>query len=459
MTTKILRPFWSAKHSEITRLFQIPSKKKRNIVSNQHWFNIESIKGKIHTANQRIQRKAKKTGGFTTKKIKLLPDPIQRQKLMLYLGIYRFYYNLTINQINENYNQGNKPFHNFFGVLKQIQEKTGFKTPEWSAFKIPNRIMRAGIKDCCESYKSSFALKKSGYITHFKIGYKARKTPVQTLTLFKDTFSAKHNTFFLRFLGNHIKSSIPFKGKINHDCKLQYNAVLKQFYLIVLSKANSEKQAVSMDKVSQVNEMIGLDPGKRKFLTGFDGRNVLEIGRGVDSRLKSVWKSISTLQSKISCSSKTKARNYLLPLFRRRVKLRNLVEELHCKAVSYLTSHYNHIFLGDLSTKNTNQTMIHKSVKTMLSTLGFYRFRLRLENKCKELGIDFKLINEAFTSRTCSNCGFVNQKTASESFTCSKCRFKADRDHNAAKNITLKGLIKIPCLQRKAIKKSIKTDF
>ena len=52
-------------------------------------------------------------------------------------------------------------------------------------------------------------------------------------------------------------------------------------------------------------------------------------------------------------------------------------------------------------------------------------------------------INEAYTTQTCSICGKLNKPYASEIYNCSNCNINISRDVNAAKNILMKGLIKI----------------
>ena len=46
---------------------------------------------------------------------------------------------------------------------------------------------------------------------------------------------------------------------------------------------------------------------------------------------------------------------------------------------------------------------------------------------------------EEYTSKTCSNCGYLHEKLgSSKTFSCPGCNDSFDRDANAAKNILLK---------------------
>jgi transposase len=56
-------------------------------------------------------------------------------------------------------------------------------------------------------------------------------------------------------------------------------------------------------------------------------------------------------------------------------------------------------------------------------------------------GRHFQEINEAYTSKTCSNCGHVKDKLklSERIYECFSCSFVLDRDLNAARNICKKG--------------------
>jgi putative transposase len=58
--------------------------------------------------------------------------------------------------------------------------------------------------------------------------------------------------------------------------------------------------------------------------------------------------------------------------------------------------------------------------------------------KCNLQRIGYAEIDEAYTSKTCSNCGFMNDNLgASKIFKCNICELKIDRDCNGARNIMI----------------------
>jgi putative transposase len=68
-------------------------------------------------------------------------------------------------------------------------------------------------------------------------------------------------------------------------------------------------------------------------------------------------------------------------------------------------------------------------------------FRDRLYEKAREYEDTHVLrnVNEAFTSKTCGQCGKLNHSLgASKVFKCGECEYQCDRDFNGARNILLR---------------------
>ncbi|MDR1820483.1 MAG: transposase [Methanobrevibacter sp.] len=65
----------------------------------------------------------------------------------------------------------------------------------------------------------------------------------------------------------------------------------------------------------------------------------------------------------------------------------------------------------------------------------------QLEYKSEWYGKHFEVVNESYTSKTCSKCGYQNDKMDLNvrSWTCPKCKTNHDRDINAAINIRTVG--------------------
>ncbi len=75
-----------------------------------------------------------------------------------------------------------------------------------------------------------------------------------------------------------------------------------------------------------------------------------------------------------------------------------------------------------------NRSMLNASMRN---------FRIMLEYKAEAAGGDVMAVDPAYTSQTCSECGYIdraNRPTQSR-FCCIKCGFELNADINAARNI------------------------
>lgn len=70
--------------------------------------------------------------------------------------------------------------------------------------------------------------------------------------------------------------------------------------------------------------------------------------------------------------------------------------------------------------------------------MRLYTFKKRLIYKCTQYKIGYKEINEAYTSKMCSNCANYNKYLGSNKiYNCKNCHIILDRDVNASRNILM----------------------
>jgi len=113
---------------------------------------------------------------------------------------------------------------------------------------------------------------------------------------------------------------------------------------------------------------------------------------------------------------------------------------MHWKTINYLTDNYSNIVIGNMSTKGiVSSNKLNKNIKRIAMHMRLFVFKQRLQYKCKLKNIGYKEIDEAYTSKTCTNCGYKNDNIGGkEIFTCGLCKYSIDRDVNGARNIMLK---------------------
>ena len=129
------------------------------------------------------------------------------------------------------------------------------------------------------------------------------------------------------------------------------------------------------------------------------------------------------------------------------LRIRHLVDELHHKLALWLANTYEVILMPkfnvkSVATKRDNdgqwKRKITKNTVSQLYTLAQYRFRQFLLHKAREHGATVLIVNEAYTTKTCSCCGHMHEVGGAETFACPHCSLVIDRDINASINVLLK---------------------
>lgn len=165
---------------------------------------------------------------------------------------------------------------------------------------------------------------------------------------------------------------------------------------------------------------------------------------GIDLGLKTV----ATLSDgrKFDRDNLTVKYAYRLAMAQRAGK-RNLVKRIHAK-IANIRKDWNHntanailagarfVCVGDVSSAKLVKTSMAKSVLDA----SWSQLKSMLAYKAIALGVDFKEVNESWTSRTCSACGAIGEHQGLSGLSvrewiCDSCGTKHDRDVNAARNI------------------------
>ena len=117
-------------------------------------------------------------------------------------------------------------------------------------------------------------------------------------------------------------------------------------------------------------------------------------------------------------------------------KIKNRRKDWNHKKTTELVAHYDRIVVGNVSSSKLKKTRMAKSV----SDAGWSQFKTMLAYKAIGLGVEYKEVNESFSTVTCSQCG---ERTGPKGLSClgvrewmcSSCHTSHHRDVNAAMNI------------------------
>ena len=192
-------------------------------------------------------------------------------------------------------------------------------------------------------------------------------------------------------------------------------------------------------KVKPKSKIISLDPGVRTFMSGISENKIVKIGDNVDDKIRFYLKKMDKISKRHDLPESIKKKHSLYC----NKKIDNYADELHWKSIDYLTKNYKTIFIGDMSSKEivSKTKKLNKMTKRIAMKLKFHLFRQRLKYKCSLRLNNYKLINESYTSKICSNCGNEHKNLgSSKTYECSKCKLKLCRDINGARNIYIKSL-------------------
>lgn len=185
-----------------------------------------------------------------------------------------------------------------------------------------------------------------------------------------------------------------------------------------------------------LKQIIALDPGLRTFMTGYDGENITFIGDKCADKIYALHLLLDKLIIEKEMSDDEKNKIYeTRQIIRKRIS--DMVDDLQWKIIKFLTSNYKTIIYPDFRTQGMMKKL-SKENKRKLSSLAFYKFKQRLIYKCKVNKITLIITNEAYTSRTCTCCGHLNDKNQSKILTCSNCKITLDRDIIGSRNILIK---------------------
>lgn len=251
----------------------------------------------------------------------------------------------------------------------------------------------------------------------------------QTLSFYENYFTDSHF---------HIKTDLTWLGieKFKYSLRL---CVKNGQYFFMIPHASLKQAPIPSSKV------CSLDPGVRTFQTGYDPEGLaFEISPNQASILHKKRK-IEALQSDLEGVSSKRARRVIKKRIRSLyAKITNCVKDLHHKSSRILVDSYEEVVLP----KFNSSKMLKKGERTidpktayLMQTLSHYTFRELLHHKMEAYGRKLILCTEEYTSKTCGRCGKLNHDLGSDKvFVCPHhaCRFVADRDINAARNIFIK---------------------
>ena len=210
-----------------------------------------------------------------------------------------------------------------------------------------------------------------------------------------------------------------------------------RYYISVL--VDIQKQDTEVDS----DFGVGIDLGLKNLAICSNGSIYHNINK--TNNVRKLEKSLKREQRKLSRKviSIKKGESTQKNFVKQRLKVQKLYQRLTNIRTDYLnkTIHSivktkpSYIAIEDL---NISGMMKNRHLSKAVAQQKFFEFRSKLVNKCKEIGIELRIVDRWYpSSKTCHKCGHINKdlKLSDRTYRCSECGYVEDRDINAGLNL------------------------
>ena len=192
---------------------------------------------------------------------------------------------------------------------------------------------------------------------------------------------------------------------------------------------------------------LGIDLGIKEFAVMSNGivkKNINKTAklRKLEKQLKREQRCLSRKYEDVKKRNKKKGEATRQNIQKQLLR----VQKLHQRIDNIRTDYMNKTIAEIVKTKPSYITIEDLNVKGMMknrhlakavASQKFYEFRIKLETKCKETGIELRIVDRWYpSSKLCHKCGSLKKdlKLSDRKYIC-KCGYHADRDFNASLNL------------------------
>ncbi len=359
-----------------------------------------------------------------TLKIKIYPSFKQKKLLKKWSDTYRAVCNNTIEKREkENYK------NNFFELRNKLVTANSLNESQKWQLDTPKEIRANAVKEVVSNYKTAYKLLKNKNIKHFKMKFRTRKNNNDYIVLSKSSIKKIDETHFSIYPRKNFGVLRIRKDKT--EIKEFLDGIkIKNNYMYIPVKV--EQKCYTRTKYN----ICSLDPGVKTFNTIYSNKEIMKIGDR--SKILKMYKLIDKYKS-----IKSRVTKYLKYKLNKRIqhmynKIKNKVDEIHWKTCNYLTNTYDNILLPNFQPQKMTKHLNRKTNRELMFWSHF-KFKQRLIWKCSLRNNNLKIVDESYTSKTCSNCGWIDVNLSNKNiFKCKECKCHIDRDTNGARNILLK---------------------
>ena len=374
-------------------------------------------------------------------KTEINPTQEQMQKINRTIGTCRFVYNFYLAHNKELYDS-EKRFLSGMDFQKWLNNIYLKENPEYLWIKeVSSKSVKQSIMNADKAFKRFFK-KQSGF------------------PRFKKKNRADVKMYFIRNNPNDClcerhRISIPTLGWVRLKEK-GYIPTSKQGYRIksgtVSRKAGRYYVSVLIDmpdtEKPQLNTFgLGIDLGIKEFAVMSNGivkKNINKTAklRKLEKQLKREQRCLSRKYEDVKKHNKKKGeatrqniQKQLLRVQKLHQRIDNIRTDYMNKTIAEIVKNKpSYITIEDLNVKGM---MKNRHLAKAVASQKFYEFRIKLETKCKETGIELRIVDRWYpSSKLCHKCRSLKKdlKLSDRKYIC-KCGYHADRDFNASLNL------------------------
>lgn len=377
-------------------------------------------------------------------KTEIDPTPSQIELIHKTFGCTRFIYNQFVSENLENL-ASDKDYISAFDYSKRVNNNPN--TPTWLK-EVPSKAVKQALIYADRAFKDYFykrsgkpKFKKKGSSESFyligtiKVERHRIFVPVLKWIRLKEfgyipknissvTISMKNGRYYISCLcKDEVDELIPLS-----DYNMGIDFGLKDQFITEDRVIPSINKSLCIRKLEQ-----RLRREQRKLSRKYEANMVDTVYYKTGAK-KGQLKSYKWLKPLSECKNIQKQKLKVARIYERLTRIRT---EYNRKALRSLVLERkpSSITIEDLAVRNM---MKNRHLSKTISNAQWYQSRLYLENLCKKLGIELRLVSRFYpSSKLCSDCGFKYKdlKLNERTWICSNCCSKHDRDINAAINL------------------------
>ena len=370
-------------------------------------------------------------------KTEINPTEEQKVKIRKTIGTCRYIYNFYLAHNKELHDNGEK-FMSGKSFSVWLNKEYLPKNPDKLWIKeVSSKSVKRSIENGCVAFTRFF--KHQSAFPNFK---KKGKSDVKMYFVKnnpKDCRCERHrmNIPSLGWVRMKEKGYVP-TTKDGYVIKSGHVSIkADRYYVSVLIEIPNNKT------VDNFKEGIGIDLGLKDFAIVSNGKTYKNINKS--AKLKKLEKQL--IREQRSLSRKYENLKEGESTQRANIQKQKLkVQKLHHKIDDIRTDYINKTIAEMVKTKpsyitiedlNVSGMMKNKHLSKAVASQKFYEFRTKLQAKCKENGIELRVVDRWYpSSKTCHCCGAIRKdlKLSDRIFQCD-CGYIEDRDFNAALNL------------------------